>query len=119
VIREVPRFWASRITYDAPRHRNQFVIVNPVAESHADVRNDKFTNLVARKVCAIAAARASDEKADLRWRCIARELYIPIDDQAHHCLPFDPSIVAHSEDFGRSPLALLFVSSLDLQLTLC
>ena len=99
-------------------HRYQLEHVNSVAESHSDVRNDTFTNLSARKALQIAtaAARASGEKADPLWERIARELYIPIDERAHHHLPFDPSIEAQSKDFGSGPLALLFLPALDLQM---
>jgi protein-glucosylgalactosylhydroxylysine glucosidase len=118
VIRAVARFWVSRATYDAAGHRYQLEHVNSVAESQSDVRNDTFTNLSARKALQIAtaAASASGDKADPLWERIARELYIPIDERAHHHLPFDPSIEAQSKDFGSGPLALLFLPALDLQM---
>jgi protein-glucosylgalactosylhydroxylysine glucosidase len=116
VIRDVARFWASRVTYDAAGHRYDIEHVNSVAESEGDVRNDTFTNLFARKALqvAVAAAKASGEKADPVWERIVRSLYIPADEQAHHYLPFDPSIVVKSKDFGGGPLALLFLPALDL-----
>jgi trehalose/maltose hydrolase-like predicted phosphorylase len=119
VIREVARFWASRVTYDAASHRYHLEHVNSVAESQPDVRNDTFTNLFARKALQIAtaAAKASGERADPSWERIAHALYVPMDEQAHHYLPFDPSIVVQSKDFGGGPLALLFLPALDLQMT--
>jgi trehalose/maltose hydrolase-like predicted phosphorylase len=119
VIREVARFWASRVTYDAVGHRYQLEHVNSVAESQGDVRNDTFTNLFARKALqvAIAAAKVSGEKADPLWERIARELYIPMDERAGHYLPFDPGILSQQKDFGGGPLALLFLPALDLQMT--
>jgi protein-glucosylgalactosylhydroxylysine glucosidase len=119
VIRDVARFWASRVTYDAARHRYNIEHVNSVAESEGDVPNDTFTNLFARKALqvAVAAAKASGETADPLWERIVRELYIPADERAHHYLPFDPSVMVKSEDFGGGPLALLFLPALDLQLS--
>jgi trehalose/maltose hydrolase-like predicted phosphorylase len=119
VIREVARFWASRVTYDAAGHRYHLEHVNSVAESEGDVRNDTFTNLFVRKalLIATAAAKASGEKADPVWERIARELYIPMDEQGHHYLPFDPGIQTRSHDFGGGPLALLFLPALDLQMS--
>jgi protein-glucosylgalactosylhydroxylysine glucosidase len=83
------------------------------------VRNDTFTNLFVRKalLIATAAAKASGAKADPVWQRIARELTIPMDEQAHHYLPFDPGIQRRSHDFGGGPLALLFLPALDLQMT--
>ena len=119
VIREVARFWASRVTYDPAAHRYHLEHVNSVAESEGDVRNDTFTNLFVRKALQIAtaAAKLSGEKADPVWARIARELYVPMDEQGHHYLPFDPGIQARSHDFGGGPLALLFLPALDLQMS--
>jgi trehalose/maltose hydrolase-like predicted phosphorylase len=119
VIRDVARFWASRVTYDAAGHRYHLEHVNSVAESEGEVRNDTFTNLFARRALqvAIAAAKASGEKADPVWERIARELYIPTDEQGHHYLPFDPGINSQHHDFGGGPLALAFLPALDLQMT--
>src|SRR3569833_2779542 len=68
-------------------------------------------------MAAIAAAKASGQKADPVWHRIVRELYIPTDEQAHHYLPIDPSVMVKSKDFGGGPLALLFLPALDLQLS--
>jgi len=116
VIREVARFWASRVTYEPARHRYHLEHVNSVAESEGEVRNDTFTNLFARRALqvAIAAAKVSGEKADPSWERIVREFYIPMDEAAHHYLPFDPGIGSQSKDFGGGPLALLFLPALDL-----
>jgi len=119
VIRDVARFWVSRVTYDAAGHRYNIEHVNSVAESEGDVPNDTFTNLFARKALqvAVAAAKASGEKADPSWERIVREIYVPADEQAHHFLPFDPSVMVKSKDFGGGPLALLFLPALDLPLS--
>jgi len=118
VIRDVARFWASRVTYDAAGHRYHLEHVNSVAESQGEVRNDTFTNLFARRalMAAIAAAKASGERADPAWERIVRELYIPTDERAHHYLPYDPSIIEQTKDFGGGPLALLFLPALDLEM---
>lgn len=119
VIREVARFWASRASYDAQNRRYEILHVNSVAESEGDVPNDTFTNLSARKALQIAtqAARLVGEHPDALWERIARQLYIPVDSAAHHHLPFDPSIAMLNQDFGGGPLSLLFLPSLDLDLS--
>jgi hypothetical protein len=44
-------------------------------------------------------------------------LYIPLAPGGVHHLAFDPAVAGHSEDFGGGPLALLFLPSLDLQMS--
>jgi protein-glucosylgalactosylhydroxylysine glucosidase len=119
VIREVARFWASRASYNAPARRFEIAHVNSVAESNTDIPNDTFTNVSAVRALTIAtaAARIVGERADPLWQRIAHELYIPISADGRHHLPFDPSVGRSSEDFGGGPLALLFLPSLDLQMS--
>ncbi len=116
VIREVARFWASRSTYNAREHRYEIAHVNSVAESHNDIPNDTFTNVSAARALAIAAAAARElgERADPVWEKAAREMYVPLTPGGTHHLPFDPSVVRGSEDFGGGPVPLLFLPSLDL-----
>jgi trehalose/maltose hydrolase-like predicted phosphorylase len=116
VIREVARFWASRSTYNAREHRYEIAHVNSVAESHNDIPNDTFTNVSAARALAIAAAAARElgERADPVWEKAARGMYVPLTPGGAHHLPFDPSVVRSSEDFGGGPVPLLFLPSLDL-----
>ena len=119
VIREVARFWASRATYDAPAHRYEILHVTSVAESNNDIPNDTFTNVSAAKALRIAtaAAHVAGERPDPRWERIAGSLYIPIAAGGGHHLAFDPSLAQQDENFGGGPLALLFLPSLDLEMS--
>jgi trehalose/maltose hydrolase-like predicted phosphorylase len=119
VIREVARFWTSRVTWNATAHRYEILHVTSVAESNNDIANDTFTNISAAKSLriAVAAARAVGERPDPSWERIAAALYIPFAAGGAHHLAFDPSVVHDSEDFGGGPLALLFLPSLDLEMS--
>ena len=119
VIREVARFWASRATWNATAHRYEILHVTSVAESNNDIPNDTFTNVSAAKSLriAVAAARAVGERPDPSWQRIAGALYIPFAEGSAHHLAFDPSVDHNSEDFGGGPLALLFLPSLDLEMS--
>ena len=118
VIREVARFWASRVAYDPGAQRYGIAHVNSVAESNTDIPNDTFTNVSAAKALSIATAAAGvlGERPDPLWSRIARLLYIPLAPGGEHHLPFDPAVMADrsDEDFGGGPIALLFLPSLDL-----
>jgi len=119
VIREVARFWASRSTYNPVAHRYEIAHVNSVAESHNDIPNDTFTNVSAARALAIAvaAARELGERADPVWERASRQMYVPLAPGGTHHLPFDPSVVSSSEDFGGGPTPLLFLPSLDLPMS--
>ena len=119
VIREVARFWTSRATYNAGAHRYEILHVTSVAESNNDIPNDTFTNVSAARALQIAAAaaRAVGERPDPLWNRIAATLYIPLAPGGVHHLPFDPAVAGHNEDFGGGSLALLFLPSLDLQMS--
>jgi len=119
VIREVARFWASRVAYDPGAQRYGIAHVNSVAESNTDIPNDTFTNVSAAKALSIATAAAGvlGERPDPLWSRIARGLYIPLAPGGEHHLAFDPSVVMRREDFGGGPIALLFLPSLDLAMS--
>jgi trehalose/maltose hydrolase-like predicted phosphorylase len=118
VIRAVARFFASRATYDARSHRYGILHVTSVSESHGDIPNDTYTNMVAAKALdiAAAAARALGVRADPRWRRIAGAMYIPLAPGGGHHLPYQESGTAASTAFGGGPLPLLFLPALDLRL---
>jgi hypothetical protein len=119
VIREVARFWTSRATYNAGAHRYEILHVTSVAESNNDIPNDTFTNVSAARALQIAAAAAREvgERPDPLWSRIAATLYIPLAPGGVHHLAFDPAVAGHNEDFGGGSLALLFLPSLDLQMS--
>ncbi len=115
VISAVARFWASRATYDASRHRYEILHVTSVSESHNDIPNDTFTNMGAVEALhiAIAAAQVLGERPDSSWSRIADEMYIPMAADGTHHLAFDPSVSMSSSAFGSGPLSLLFLPALD------
>src|SRR5262249_47221769 len=119
VLREVARFWTSRATYDAARHRYDIAHVTSVAESHNDIPNDTFTNISASTALriAVAAAGVVGEQPDPQWERIAKGLYIPLSPDGQHHLAFDPRESNQGEGFPGGPLVLLFMPSLDLALT--
>lgn len=119
VIREVARFWASRVTPDPDGKRYHVLHVTSVAESNADIPDDTFTNLGAAKALEIAtaAAKVIGERADPDWDRIARGLYIPMASDGRYHLAFAPSVTARGKDFGGGPVALLFLPALDFQMT--
>jgi hypothetical protein len=99
--------------------RYEILHVTSVAESNNDIPNDTFTNVSPARALqiAIAAARELAERGDPRWQRIAGALYILLAPGGVHHLAFDPAVAGHSEDFGGGPLALLFLPSLDLQMS--
>jgi trehalose/maltose hydrolase-like predicted phosphorylase len=117
VIRAVARFWTSRVTWNARRHRYDILHVTSVAESEANIPDDTYTNLGAAAALRIAdhAARVLGVRPDPRWRRIARELYIPIAPGGRHYLPFGTAKPG-GKSFGAGPLPLLFLPALDVRM---
>jgi hypothetical protein len=74
---------------------------------------------VAAKALGVAAnaAKVVGERPDPLWSRVAKELYIPIAPDGTHHLPFDPSIADHNRDFGGGPVSLLFLPTLDLEMS--
>ena len=119
VIRAVAQFFASRATYDAQTLHYGILHVTSVSESHGDIPNDTYTNLVAAKALRIAAAAAGvlGVKADPRWRRIAAALQVPLAANGRHHLPYQESgAAAGGRAFGGGPLPLLFLPALDLRI---
>ncbi len=117
VIRAVARFWVSRATWNARRHRYDILHVTSVAESESDIPNDTFTNLGVAEALRIAdhAARILGVRPDPRWRRIARGLYIPMAHGGTHYLPFGTAKPG-GKNFGAGPLPLLFLPALDVRM---
>jgi trehalose/maltose hydrolase-like predicted phosphorylase len=120
VLREVAKFWASRASYAPDAHRYDIAHLTSVAESYNDIANDTFTNVSAAKALAMAsaAARVLGERPDPAWEKVAHGLYVPMAADGQHHLAFDPSVAVHGAgDFGGGPLSLLFLPSLDLEMS--
>ena len=119
VIRAVARFYASRAVYDAKTRRYEILHVTSVSESHGDIPNDTYTNLVAVRALriAVAAARALGVPADPDWQRIAARMTVPLAPGGGHHLPYQETrAAAAGAAFGGGPLPLLFLPALDLRL---
>lgn len=119
VIREVAKFWASRVNYVPAQHRYEMFHVTSVWESFNDVPNDTFTSAAAARALDIAVRTAAvlHERPDPRWADIARRLYLPMTGPDHHHLTFDPSVQT-ADGPGGGSTTLLSMPSLDLPMSL-
>jgi protein-glucosylgalactosylhydroxylysine glucosidase len=119
VLREVAKFWTSRASWNAQAHRYDIAHLTSVAESYNDIENDTFTNVSAARALRIAtaAARVVGQRPDPLWERVAKQLYIPMAPGATHHLAFDPGVQLHRGGFGGGPLSLLFLPSLDLEMS--
>ncbi|MGH8253336.1 MAG: glycoside hydrolase family 65 protein [Steroidobacteraceae bacterium] len=120
VIRDIARFWTSRVHYDAQRNRYEILHVTSVREEFSDIPNDTYTNLAAAKSLRIAtqAARELGEPADARWTRIADLLYVPMDGHGEHHLDFDPSVLEKNASWNGSSLQMLVLPSLDVPMSM-
>ncbi|MDA8347282.1 MAG: glycoside hydrolase family 65 protein [Pseudomonadota bacterium] len=121
VIRAVARFFASRAVYDAKTGRYDILHVTSVSESHGDIPNDTYTNLVAVRALriAVAAARALGVAPGPHWQRMAARMDIPLAPGGGHHLPYQGSFAAAAGPaFWGGPLPLLFLPALDLRLPL-
>jgi len=116
VIREIAKFWVSRVTYDKANDRYEILHVTSPDEAYDDVPNDSFTNAAARKALEIAvkAARVVGAPADPKWSAIAAKMYIPFDAAAQRHLDFDKSVPHDKITWMGSSLAWLMYPNLDL-----
>jgi len=113
VIRDVARYWSSRVTWNPATQRYDILHVTSVEENYNDVPNDTFTNAEAAKALRIAtvAATVVGEKPDPRWAAIAAKLQLPFSEAGQYHLDMDESV---PHDIGGNDLALLAFPSLDL-----
>jgi trehalose/maltose hydrolase-like predicted phosphorylase len=118
VIREIAKFWASRVTYDPQNRRYGILHVTSVWESYNDIPNDTYTNAAAARALSIAesAARLLHERPDPRWAEISRRMYLPMGGPEPHHLTFDPSVQTEEGPGGGSTTLLSF-PSLDLAMS--
>jgi trehalose/maltose hydrolase-like predicted phosphorylase len=119
VIRDIARFWASRVSYNAQKQRYEILHVTSVDEDYNDVPNDTFTNVSAAKALRIATATAAivGERPDPRWSNIAARLLIPFSEKEGHHLDFDKSVPHDMDSWGGSALPMLSYPSLDFPMT--
>lgn len=116
VIRDVARYWTSRVSWNPAKQRYDILHVTSVEENYNDVPNDTFTNADAAKALRIATAAAAvaGEQPDPRWADIAAKLYLPFSASAQRYLDMDETV---RHDLGGNDLALLSFPSLDLPMS--
>ncbi len=117
VIRDVARYWTSRVSWNPGKQRYDILHVTSVEENYNDVPNDTFTNADAAKALQIATAAATvvGEKPDPRWADIAAKLYLPFSTSGQHYLDMDETV--QHDLGGGSDLAFLSFPSLDLPMS--
>ncbi len=116
MIRDVARYWASRVSWNPGKQRYDILRVTSVDEDYNDVPNDTFTNADAAKALRIATAAAAvvGEQPDPRWADIAAKLYLPFSASGQHYLDMDETV---QHDPGGSDLTFLAFPSLDLPMS--
>ena len=116
VIRDVARYWTSRVSWNPGKQRYDILHVTSVEENYNDVPNDTFTNADAAKPLRIATAAAAvvGEQPDPRWADIAAKLYLPFSTSGQHYLDMDETV---QHDPGSSDLTFLSFPSLDLPIS--
>ncbi|MEO6799864.1 MAG: glycoside hydrolase family 65 protein [Rhodanobacter sp.] len=116
VIRDIARYWTSRVSWNPGKQRYDILHVTSVEENYNDVPNDTYTNADAAKALRIATAAAAvvGEKPDPRWVDIAARLYLPFSATGQHHLDMDEHV---RHDPGDSDLAFLSFPSLDLPMS--
>lgn len=116
VIRDVARYWTSRVSWNPGKQRYDILHVTSVEENYNDVPNDTFTNADATKALRIATAAAAviGEQPDPRWADIAAKLYLPFSASGQHYLDMDETV---PHDLGGSDLTFLAFPSLDLPMS--
>ena len=117
VIRDVARYWTSRVSWNPGKQRYDILHVTSVEENYNDVPNDTFTNADAAKALRIATAAAAivGEQPDPRWAEIAAKLYLPSSANGQHHLDMDETV--RHDLGGGSDLTFLAFPSLDLPMS--
>jgi trehalose/maltose hydrolase-like predicted phosphorylase len=117
VIRDIARYWTSRVSWNPGKQHYDIRHVTSVEENYNDVPNDTFTNADAAKALRIAAAAAAvvGEQPDPRWADIAARIYLPFSTSGQHYLDMDETV---SHDIGGSDLTFLSFPSLDLPMSM-
>jgi trehalose/maltose hydrolase-like predicted phosphorylase len=91
ILRDTADFWVSRVAYNARDKRYEIGNVVAVNESLIGVKNDAWTNAIARKNLELAAAAAPlvHEQPNPKWKSIAAAMYVPQSDSALLWFPLD------------------------------
>jgi trehalose/maltose hydrolase-like predicted phosphorylase len=91
ILRDTADFWASRVSYNAKLKRYEIGNVVAVKESLVGVKNDAWTNAIARKNLELAAAAAQlvHQQPNPQWQRIAESMYVPDSDSAMLWFPLN------------------------------
>lgn len=91
ILRDTADFWTSRVSYNAKQKRYEIGNVVAVKESLIGVKNDAWTNAIAKRNLELADAAAGlvHEKANPKWQQIADAMYVPDSDSALLWFPLD------------------------------
>ena len=116
VIRDIARYWTSRVSWNSRNQRYEILHVTSVEENYNDVPNDTFTDADAAKALTIATAAAIvvGERPDPRWAEIAAKLYLPFSASGQHHLDMDETV---RHDLGGNDIPLFSFPSLDLPMS--
>lgn len=103
ILRDTADFWVRRVSYNAKQKRYEIGDVVAVNESLIGVKNDAWTNAIAKKnlELATAAARLVNKQANPKWQRIAAAMYVPESDSALLWFPLD---MPHSPQQTRHAL---------------
>jgi trehalose/maltose hydrolase-like predicted phosphorylase len=91
ILRDTADFWASRVSYNAKRKRYEIGDVVAVNESLIGVKNDAWTNAIAKRnlELPVAAAGMVHQRANPQWQRIAAAMYVPDTDSALLWFPLE------------------------------
>jgi hypothetical protein len=103
ILRDTADFWTSRVSYNTKEKRYEIGNVVAVKESLIGVKNDTWTNAIAKKNLELAdtAARLVQQRANPKWRQIADAMYVPQSDSA---LLWFPLGLPHSREQTQSAI---------------
>lgn len=119
VLREVARFWASRVSALPDGRGYALRKINSVNESFADVDNDAYTNAAVRAAMAgaVQAAEALGETPPPAWRAVATGLVMPLTADGSRHLDFESAHAQDPETWPGSALLLTALPAIDLPMT--
>jgi trehalose/maltose hydrolase-like predicted phosphorylase len=82
VLRETADFWVSRVTYNKEKDRYEIHNVVSVNEGLIGIKNDTYTNAVAKKnlELAITASQILEISPNAEWKKVADRMFIPYNE---------------------------------------
>jgi len=79
VLREIAKFWASRVTYNTEKDRYEIHKVMGPDEYHGNVNNSVYTNFIAKRNLewAFQVGKKLGAPVSEKWQEIAQKIYLP------------------------------------------